>query len=507
MLGPATDLSFVDEARKKFVTESAYLDDRPGAPLRFLAEANLTQIVRREERNVDAKEVRAQLNAGIRRIFEGKTLEAVCFPGGPHDVADEAGESRPKLVVVSYDAVWLEGTVDRVPELIKRIYSHKGSDGSALRLCRNNVVFVAADDSRREEMRDKVRRRLALREIKKPERLKELADHQQDKVREWADRSETDEAVSIQQCYRHVFYPSRNRIGESGIDLAHTAIDVASTSDRPGAGQKQVIRVLRDLGKLRLPDDEPDSPAYVRDRTPLRKGEMTTRALRNEFRRDPSLPILVGDEVFVQGVRTGVEQGDYVYRSGELLYGPGDPSAKIRIDEQSTVLTMAYAKNKGVWPRPGKKPEEPEETEGGAGGDQGAPGTDATDQEGASDGPGDPSVRPFEAEAPFREAVVRVWEQARGKGCRRIEKLDIRVFEADEALRVMSVVGSDADPVKEFLQSQMRAATSTSLEVRYELAFHPGLTTDEDGPKMVLERLSRFVSGSTVVSATGTEEG
>ena len=538
VLGPATDLSFVDEARKKFVTESAYLDDRPGAPLRFLAEANLTQIVRREERNVDAEEVRAQLNDRIRQIFEGKTLEAVCFPGGPHDVADEAGESRPKLVVVSYDAAWLEGTVDRVPELIERIYSRKGSDGSALRLCRNNVVFVAADDSRREEMRDKVRRRLALREIKKPERLKELADHQQDKVREWADRSETDEAVSIQQCYRHVFYPSRNRIGESGVDLAHTAIDSASASDRPGAGQKQVVRVLRDLGKLRLPDDEPDSPAYVRDRTPLRKGEMTTRALRNEFRRDPSLPILVGDEVFVQGVRTGVEQGDYVYRSGELLYGPGDPSAKIRIDEQSIVLTMAYAKNKGVWPRPEEKPEEPEETEGGAGGDQGAPGTDATDQEGASDGPGDPSVGPFEAEAPFREAVVRVWEQARGKGCRRIEKLDIRVFEADEALRVMSVVGSlpgaaktvvleggyetrdggtlelefegsieDADPVKEFLQSQMRAATSTSLEVRYELAFHPGLTTDEDGPKMVLERLSRFVSGLTVVSATGTEEG
>lgn len=541
VLGPATDLSFVDEARKKFVAESAYLDDRPGAPLRFLAEANLTQIVRREERNVDAEEVRARLNDRIREIFEGKTLEAVCFPGGPHDVADEAGESRPKLVVVSYDAVWLEGTVDRVPELIKRTYSHKGSDGSALRLCRNNVVFVAADDSRREEMRDKVRRRLALREIKTPERLKELADHQQAKVREWADRSETDEAVSIQQCYRHVFYPSRNRIGESGIDLAHTAIDAASTSDRPGAGQKQVVRVLRDLGELRLPDDEPNSPAYVRDRTPLRKGEMTTRALRNEFRRDPSLPILVGDDVFVRGVQAGVKQGEYVYRSGGLLYGPGDPSAKIRIDEQSIVLTMAYAKNKGVWPRSAEKSEEPQKPQetGGGWGDQGAPGTTkATAQDGASDPPGDPSVGPFEAEAPFHEAVVRVWEQARGKGCRRIGKLVLRVFEADEALRVMSVVGSlpgaaktvvleggyetrdggslelefkgsieDADPVKEFLQSQMRAATSTSLEVRYELTFDPGLTTDEDGPKMVLERLSRFVSGSTALSATGTEEG
>ena len=45
VLGPTTDISFIEEARKKFITESAYLDDRPGAPMRFLAEANLHQII------------------------------------------------------------------------------------------------------------------------------------------------------------------------------------------------------------------------------------------------------------------------------------------------------------------------------------------------------------------------------------------------------------------------------------------------------------------------------
>ena len=29
VLGPATDISFIEEARKKFIAESAYLDDRP----------------------------------------------------------------------------------------------------------------------------------------------------------------------------------------------------------------------------------------------------------------------------------------------------------------------------------------------------------------------------------------------------------------------------------------------------------------------------------------------
>ena len=54
VLGPSTDFSFVEEARKAFVTESAFLDDRPGSPMRFVAEPNLTKLIQTEEQNVDA---------------------------------------------------------------------------------------------------------------------------------------------------------------------------------------------------------------------------------------------------------------------------------------------------------------------------------------------------------------------------------------------------------------------------------------------------------------------
>ena len=357
VLSPTTDISFIEEARKKFVAESAYLDDRPGAPMRFLAEANLRQIIRREERHVDAEEARAELNDRIRQIFGGKKFERVSFPGGPFDVPDEVGDGRPKLVVLAYDGVSIGSSVESVPELIERIYTRKGSEGSALRVLRNNVVFVVADEARKEEMRHKTYHRLALRELKKPERLIDLAEHQQAKVRELEARSEQELAIAVQQCYRHVFYPSRNRVGASDVELAHSAIDVHSASDQPGAGQQQIVRALRDLNKLRLSEDEPDSPAYVRDRTPLKKGQITTLALRDEFRRDPALPILIGEDIFIRGVRRGIEQGEYVYRRGDLLFGPGDPSADIMLDEQSVLFTMAYAKNVGIWPR--EKPEEP----------------------------------------------------------------------------------------------------------------------------------------------------
>ena len=80
MVGPEIDISFVEDARKKFVAESAYLDDRPVAPMRFLVDANLSQIIRREERNVDPGEARAQLKDRIRQVFGGKVFDAIHFP-------------------------------------------------------------------------------------------------------------------------------------------------------------------------------------------------------------------------------------------------------------------------------------------------------------------------------------------------------------------------------------------------------------------------------------------
>ena len=59
--------------------------------MRFLAEANLSVVIRREEQHVDPADARAQLNDRIRDIFDGKTFEAMPFPGGPFDVPDEVG--------------------------------------------------------------------------------------------------------------------------------------------------------------------------------------------------------------------------------------------------------------------------------------------------------------------------------------------------------------------------------------------------------------------------------
>ena len=500
--------------------------------MRFLAEPNLTKLIQTEEQNVDASEARAHLDDRIREIFVGPVFDAVRFPGGPFDVPDEVADGKPKLVVLAYDGVAIGASVERIPELVQRIYERKGAEGSALRSLRNNLAFVAADDARKEDMRRKARRRLALAELKKPDRLAELAEHQQDKILELERKSESELAVAIQQCYRHVFYPSRNRLPRSTVDLAHTAIDVPSASDRPGAGQQQIVRVLRDLNKLRLAEDEPDSPAYVRDRTPLRKGQMTTLELRGEFRRDPALPMLVGDDVFVRGIRTGIETGEYVYRRDELLYGPDDPVAAIAIDAQAVVLTMAFARNKGIWPRPKVDPQA---------GDGRGTYADQPDTGQPPDRPPTPdTARPPEpvagaitAEGLLAEALTKLWEQARDRDVAAIARLNIRLFEAGDAFRLLGAVGSvpgakktvtfrggyetreggtfeleftgpvqDAQPVREFLEPQLRDAEGKSLEGAFDLEFANGLSLQGDAAEKMTDRLSRFASGAAYVTAT-----
>lgn len=543
MIGPLTDISFVEDARKRFIAESAYLDDRPAAPMRFLVEPNLTVLIRRQEEHIDPGEVRAQLNDRIRTIFSGDSFESIPFPGGPYDVPDEVGDGRPKLVVLSYDAESIGDSVEAIPPLIERIFARKGADAGAYRALRNHLMFVVADAARKAEMRAKTVRRLALRELLREDRLSQLPAHQQDKVRELEARSEPELATAIQQCYRHVFYPSRNRISGSDYDLAHTAVEIPSASERPGAGQQQVMRALRDLKKLRGADDEPDSPAYLRDRTPLKKGQITTRALREEFRRDPGLPILMGDDIFIRAILRGVDSGEYVYQRGDLLYGVGDPTASIQIDEQSLLFTMAYARDHGIWPRPVPKQDPP-------GGDSGGVNTGGENGQGEGDGGGTGGEtggigagggmgvqEPLAAEGLLREALIRLWEQARARKVAKIGKLTIRLFDAGDAFRLLGAVGAvsgteksvkfegyytttagstlefdfqgavaDAQPVKEFLDPQIRAAAEKSLEAAFALTFAGGLSMQGDAAETLTERLARFASSAAYVSATAEVE-
>ena len=546
IIGPALEIGFIEDARKKFVASSAYLDDRPTAPMRFMAEANLTQIIRRHAQYVDKAQARAELNDEIKHVFGTgfgpARFQMIPFPAGSYEVPDELGDGKPLLVVMSYDGLAVGGTVDVVPDLIAKIFDRKGAAGTDFRSLRNNLVFLVADDARKEEMKDKMINRLALIELKNPELLKDLAQHQQDKVKELESKSITELAVAIQQCYRHVFYPSRNRVGTSDVDLAHTALDVHTTGTHPGEGQRAVVLALQDLNKLRMPGDEPDAPTYIRDRTPLKKGQMTVAALRDEFRRDPALPILIEDDTFRKAILRGIEQGEYVYRHGDLLAGKGEPLPMIIIDEQSIVFTSLYAQQHGIWPRQ-PKPAEPGTGLGSTGSTGGLFGPTSGSIPGSGGGtsstgtttpaPATPAQKQFTAQAILRDALVQLWEQARAAKVAKIGSLEIKIYEAGDAFKLLGAVGAisnatkkvvfeggyatkegsefeftfrglveDAKPVKEFLDAQFRAASDPDLNTTFIIQFEHGLELAGDAAEKMTEKLVRFASGAAYVTAT-----
>lgn len=544
--GPALDVTFIEEARKAFIAQSAYLDDRPGVPMRFLAEANLTQIIRREEQNVDPQEVRAQLNDVIRSVFQGPTLDLVLFPAGPWDVPDDIGENKPRLVVLSPDAVTVAAGDEAVPELVRRIYEEKGAEGSGFRLRRNNLLFVVAEEGRVQDMRAAMARRLALQALKAEARLAELAEHQRQTVLEEEAKARAKVAIAVQQCFRHVFYPSDRHRQDSRVTLAHTALDTHSVSEKPGAGQDHVVRHLSDIGKLRRRDDQPDAPAYIRDRTPLRKGQITTAALRDEFRRDPALPMLVDDEVFVRGIRLGVERGEFVYRKGDLVYGPGDPHTEISLGEDAAVFTMAYATEQGLWPRRVKEtvsvsPQQAGEPSEGAKASglaettgampSPAPGGDVT-------APARPAGETLRAEGVLKEALRTLFDQAAAQHVAAIARLSIRPFDVGDCFKLLGVVtavragevrasleceaetqaGStfevrfegtpqDALPLRDFLEPQIKVAAEREMRAVFTFTFKDGLPVSGEAPQRLIDQLTRFAAGAAYVEAVAEAKG
>lgn len=548
VLSPTSDLSFIDDAKTKFRAESAYLDDRPTAPLRFNAEANLTQVIGREEKNIDPGEARTQLVDRAKAIFGGQSFDLVPFPGGPWDVPDDVSDGKPRLVLLSHDALEIGSDLREIPETVVRMFERKGADANGLRSLRNNLVFVVADETKVAEMKRAIVRRLALEELKRPDRVKELADHQQAKVFELEKKSETEAAIAIQQCYRHILYPSRNALGGAGsVQLAHSVIDIQNASERPGSGQLQVVRQLQSQNKVRDASDAPDSPSYIRDRTPLKKGQMTTRDLRDEFRRDPSLAILLSDDVFRKAIRKGIEDSVYIYKRGDLLAGAGDPMPTIHIDEETTIFTMDFAKSKGLWPRPAPtRPGEPPSPGPGQpdGSDPlppigGTPGFNDSGEAGGFDGkpqPGSgatgPDAKVFIAEGVLKEALRKVIEQARAVKLDKVDRVVIRLFEYGDAFKLIPIANSiagtkrhvklegsfittqdsemqfefngaaqDASTMKDYLEPQFRAAKETDLKTSIAFDFEAGLALDGDAADKFIEKLTRFASAAAYVEA------
>jgi len=134
----------------------------------------------------------------------------------------------------------------------------------------------------------------------------------------------------------------------------------------------------------------------------------------------------------------------------------------------------------------------------------------------------------------LREALIRLFEQARAARVMRLAALSIRVFDASDAFRLLAAVAAlrgpdqkrvtieaeyetaagssftaafngtlqDAQPIKEFLEPQLRAASDRHISTVFRLLYADGLAVEGEAADRLVEQLTRFATGAAYVEAT-----
>ena len=470
ILSPAMDISFIDDARLKFVQESSYLEDRTDSKLRFLTEANLLHLIRQEMKRVDPNDIRNRLNAEIKEVFQGKSFELIVFPAFSTEIPD-GEEEKPFLCILGYDAVDVAKDELNIPELMKRLWLYKGTDGS-FRGNRNDVVFVVTDKYKIESMKESVRRHLALSQMLRNDTLKILAKHQQSKLREEHTKSKAAMSIAIQQAYSHCFYPSKIGNVVEGLFLSQATIDLPNASANPGEGQNSIIRILSGLNKIKKENAHPDAPAYIKARTPLGKGGIiSTKELRQEYRSNVDLPMLIGNNTLKAGIAQGVELGEFVYQDGDLVWKKGDPKVEfIKLDANVFVMTEQYAREQGLFKEPDPEPD-PNLKHGDKKDEDTKTIKKTTKTTGDDETTGDEETEEaqkneFSESGTLKESFTKIFENIRYSKIKLILSIDIGVVESQDMFMIASIADRIKFQKEIHLSGSYSSANGTTFEFK-----------------------------------------
>ena len=236
-------MSFIEEARRKFVAESAYLDDRPGRAhsLPRRSQPHARSSAARSNTSMPAK-TRAYLDDCIRgdlqwwrwRDLRGDPLS----PAAPSTCRTRLATVGPRLIVLAYDGVAIGSAVESVPELIARIHSREGLGRlGAAGAAQQSGVPGRGRCPQGGNAAQNAYRRLALQDLKKPRTTggsRGAPAGQDPRARSPLGAGAGDSRPAVLP--PRILPVAKPYCTGSDVDLEHTAIDVQSTSDRPWLG-------------------------------------------------------------------------------------------------------------------------------------------------------------------------------------------------------------------------------------------------------------------------------
>lgn len=327
-LGSAATYLYQDGARYWYSTQPTVAN---------LAESRAEEY-RRNRDKVD-QEIERRLRADL--SSRGDFNRVHVFPSSQNDVQDD---QEARLVVLGPDASHTreESSDSRAMAVAKSILE---SRGNAPRLFRNTLAFLAADDTRLQELEDGVRRYLAWQSILVDKEPLDLPPHQVRQAESQQTAADGAVAARLGEAYQWLLVP---RQSDPHVAVEWHAIRLTGQghlAERASRKMRNDELLVIGFGGTRL--------RMELDRIPLWRGDhVPVRQLLDDFARYLYLPRLKDPSVLLEAIRNGLalmtwEQDSFAYadeydeaesRYRGLQHGPrpmlsdSDPGLIVRPD-------------------------------------------------------------------------------------------------------------------------------------------------------------------------------
>ena len=313
----------------------------------FRTEPNPNAIVATAERSIAKSRVHEAMVHRIEEAFPtDKPMHVVYFPAGYMDVPDHPRQYR--LVVMHYDALKIR-TSAKTPSILTEMLNKTGASG-AVRINRNGLVFLVADEDELPRFERQVRRDLAAQSIvEDASRMQDFSDNVRKRVQSIADTAKLDARVALTRCYKHLFIPSADK---SNDYLRHEELPPQTQGTVKKAQTRVLLERLEELEKIRTSDFGTE---YVLSKTwPAGERRVSTEAVMSTFWRDHSLPVVLNPTLLQTVIRRGVESGRWIYydATSKTVTSSKDPPPNVSISDDTFLYTPEQAQAEGLLAKP-----------------------------------------------------------------------------------------------------------------------------------------------------------
>ena len=238
------------------------------------------------------KEIEDRLRADLRKTGEFDRVHPC-----PHSGQEVPDDMDARLVVLGIEHPYSKDPECPALRAAKAIFE---SRGSAPRIYRNALVFLAVDQARLQDLDEAARRFLAWESIVREKETLNLDPHQLKQAEN--QKSDADKAVTVRlpEAYQWLLVPSQ---AGAKADLEWKAIRLTSGDSLAARASRKLLHeeyLVASFAGTRL--------RLELDRVPLWRGEsVAVKQLAEDFARYVYLPRMKDTEVLIGAVRDGVE--------------------------------------------------------------------------------------------------------------------------------------------------------------------------------------------------------